>query len=160
MSGAWVPARGRSALVAAVVFACLLMSGQAGATGSSVSAPPETEGKVFTDGHLRAGHFETIRVTGFPGKGKTAVSFFPTAICGNSCGAVTRPGGETDGRGAAKFKVRVPGTFLDHKNRRAYFRNGERIDLQVLWYGPSHSFNVGSSRVDPILVRTNGDSHG
>ena len=127
----------------------------------SVSAPAEEpEARVLTDGHLRVGHFETIRVRGFPGKGRTEVDFFPTAICGESCGAAARRGAKTNARGAAKFRVRIPGTFFDHRNRHTYFRDGERLELEVLWYGPERSFAVGSSYPDPILVRAHGSRHG
>jgi hypothetical protein len=153
VSDARVPAAGRSLLIALVALVFCLVAAHASANETITSAP-EGEEKVFTDGHLRPGRFETIRVRGFPGKGKIEVTFLPTAICENSCGALPCPGGKTNSHGAAKFRVRVPGTFFDHKNKRAYFRNGERIDLEVLWSGPDHAFDVGGADPDPILVRT------
>lgn len=113
--------RGRYLSIALVALACCLAPAQTGATDRSVSAPAEEpEARVLTDGRLRAGHFETIRVKGF----------------------------------------RIPGTFFDHRNKRTYFRNGERLELEVLWYGPERSFAVGSSYPDPVLVRTHGSRHG
>ncbi len=146
-------------LFVAVALVCCFVVARAGATESIASAPEGKE-KVFTDGHLRPGHLEAIRVRGFPGKGRIEATFLPTAICESSCGALPRPGGKTNSHGAAKFSVRVPGTFVDHENRRAYFRDGERIDLEVLWYGPDRSFDVGGADPDPILVRTHGQRHG
>lgn len=159
MSDTRVPAVGRVPLIAVVALACCLVAAHANAMEGTVSAP-EGEERVFTDGHLRPGRFETIRVRGFPGKGRIEATFLPTAICGSSCGALPRPGGKTNSHGAAKFRVRVPGTFVDHENRRTYFRDGERIDLEVLWYGPDRSFDVGGADPDPILVRTHGQRHG
>jgi hypothetical protein len=143
----------RALLVAAVALACCFAPVHASAT-ESVSSAPEGEGRVFTDGRLRPGHFETIRVSGFPGKGSIEVTFFPTAICESSCAASPRRGGKTNARGAAKFRVRVPGTFFDHRNKRAYFRNGERIDLEVFWSGPGHTFDTAGARPEPVIVRT------
>lgn len=163
MSGAWVPVAGRALPVAVatlVSLACCLAVAHASAMESIASAPEEEGGKVFTDGHLRPGHFETIRLKGFPGKGKIEVAFFPTAICERSCGAVSRLGGKTDVHGSAKFRVPVPGTFFDRRNKRVYFRDGERINLKVLWYGPDHTFDTGSADPAPILVRTHRHKHG
>lgn len=112
--------------------------------------------KALTDGRLRPGHLETLRVVGFPGKGKTEVSFFPTAICEDACGARTFAGGRTNTMGAAKFHVRVPGTFLDSRNRPVYFRDRERIDIQVNWEGPDQSFDVATADPQPVLVRVHG----
>jgi len=141
--------------MAAAMLACCLTPAYADSSGSG-SARNEHEGqaKVRTDGRLRPGHFETIRVKGFPGKGRTEVTFLPTAICEGSCGATPRHGAKTNANGAATLRVRVPGTFFNSKNKRAYFRDGERIDLEVLWYGPGHTFEVGSANPEPILVRT------
>jgi hypothetical protein len=118
------------------------------------------EPRVITDGRLRPGHFETIRIAGFPGKGVTQVSFLPTAICEDSCGGRSFQGGRTNARGGARFRVRVPGTFIDHRNRLAYFRDGERINVLMTWEGPDHSFASGSAEPEPIIVRTNGPRHG
>jgi hypothetical protein len=118
------------------------------------------QARVITDGRLRPGHLETIRVTGFPGKGTTEVSFFPTAICEDACGARTFRGGRTNAKGAAKFRVHVPGTFLNYRNRPVYFRNRERIDLDVDWEGPHHSFDVARAEPEPIIVRVHGSRHG
>jgi hypothetical protein len=152
---------GRTLLAALVVGVCSLATAHASTTVRSGSnAAEEREARVFTDGRLRSGHLEMIRVAGFPGKGITAVSFFPTAICEDSCGANSYRGGRTNASGAAEFKVRIPGTFFDHRNRHAYFRDGERIDVNVTWSGPDHSFAVGSANPEPILVRTHGARRG
>ncbi len=116
--------------------------------------------RVTTDGRLRPGHLETIRVSGFPGKGLTEVSFFPTAICEEECGARNIPGGPTDARGAGRLRVRVPETFTDHRGRPTYFRDGERIDVEVTWEGPDHSFAHGSAEPEPIIVRVHGRPRG
>jgi hypothetical protein len=141
--------------MAAVMLFCCLTPAYASSNGSG-SGRYEHEGqvKVRTNGRLRPGHFETIRVKGFPGRGRAEVIFLPTAICESSCGAIPRPGAKTNASGAATFRVRVPGTFLNSKNKRAYFRDGERIDVEVLWEGPGHTFEVGSADPEPILVRT------
>jgi hypothetical protein len=122
--------------------------------------PEEVRPKVVTDGRLRPGHFEVIRVSGFPGKGITQVSFFPTAICEDSCGARSFQGERTNASGAAKLRIRIPNTFFDHRDRPAYFRDGERIEVNVTWEGPNRSFAVGSPEPEPIVVRTNGPRHG
>jgi hypothetical protein len=152
---------GRTLLAALVVGVCSLATAHASTTeGLSSDAAEEKEARIFTDGRLRAGHLETIRVAGFPGKGLTAVSFLPTAICEDSCGANSYRGGRTNARGGAKFKVRIPGTFFDYRNRHAYFRDGERIDVNVTWSGPDKSFAAGSANPEPILVRTHGADRG
>src|SRR5689334_7802625 len=81
--------------------------------GSAAVKKAERHPRVLTDGRLRPGHLETFRVVGFPGEGDTEISFFPGAICEDACGARTFEGGRTDPMGAAKFRVRVPGTFFD-----------------------------------------------
>jgi hypothetical protein len=114
----------------------------------------------MTDGRLRPGHLETIRVKGFPGRGFVEVAFFPTAICEDECAGRSRRGGWTDASGKGKFRVRVPGTFIDHRNRPVYFRDGERIDLEVLWEGTGHRFAVVTAEPEPIIVRTHDSDHG
>jgi len=116
------------------------------------------QARVITDGRLRPGHLESIRVVGFPGKGVTHVSFFPTAICEDECGGRTFRGGRTDAKGAAKFRVHVPGTFINQRNRSAYFRDGERIDVHVTWEGAEHSFDFASANPEPVIVRVGGSS--
>lgn len=111
---------------------------------------------MITDGRLRPGHLETVRVKGFPGKGVTEVSFFPTAICEDECGAWSFRGGRTDAKGAAKFRVRVPQTFIDAHRHRTYFRDGERVEVDVIWEGPGHSFAAASAEPEPIIVRVHG----
>jgi hypothetical protein len=113
-----------------------------------------------TDGRLRPGHLETIQVKDFPGRGFVEIAFFPTAICEDECAARSRRGGWTDAGGEGKFRVRVPGTFLDHRNRSVYFRDGERIDLEVLWEGADRNFAVVTARPEPIIVRTHDSEHG
>lgn len=116
--------------------------------------------RVRTDGRLRPGHLEAIRVSGFPGKGVTQVSFFPTAICEIECSAPNVPGGRTDANGFAKFAVRVPGTFIDEHHHRAYFRDGERIDVEVTWEGANGDLAAGSAEPEPILVRVHDHRNG
>jgi hypothetical protein len=100
---------GRTLLAALVVGVCSLATAHASTTeGLGSDAVEEREARVFTDGRLRAGHLETIRVAGFPGKGVTAISFFPTAICEDGCGASSYRGGRTNASGTAEFKVRIP----------------------------------------------------
>lgn len=113
----------------------------------------ERKPRVVTDGRLRPGHLESIRVMGFPGKGVTEVSFFPTAICEDACGARSFRGGMTNANGAAKFRVRIPGTFFDHRNRPVYFRDGERVDVIVTWEGSARSFDVANADPEPVIVR-------
>lgn len=109
---------------------------------------------VHTDGHLRPGHLETLWVRGFPAKGLIEVAFFPTAICESSCGAITRRPGKTRADGSGKFRVRVPGTFINSEGGRTYFRDRERIDLQVLWYGRNKGeVSGGTARPLPVIVR-------
>lgn len=122
----------------------------------SASGENSDHPKVLTDGRLRTGHLETLRVVGFPGKGKTEVSFFPTAICEDACGARSFSGDRTNAKGFAEFQVRVPGTFLDSRNRPVYFRDRERIEVQVTWEGSGQSFDVAYANPQPVLVRVHG----
>lgn len=133
-----------------------------GHAASSAAAASRTERhpRVLTDGRLRPGHLETIRVVGFPGKGDTEISFFPTAICEDACGARTFAGGRTDAEGAVRFRVRMPGTFLDFRNHPVYFRDRERINVQMTWEGSDRDFDVATARPEPIIVRTHGARHG
>jgi hypothetical protein len=141
-----------------LALACSLFS--ASASGSNViSQPPEMEAHAFTDGHLRPGHRETIRVKGFPGHGRTEVSFFPTAICGRECAGFSRRGARTDSDGSAKFSVRMPGTFIGQNHKHAYFRDGERIDVNIVWYGSKEAFATAFVRPAPIIVRTHRSQH-
>lgn len=119
-----------------------------------------THPKVITDGRLRPGHRETIRVKGFPGKGVTEVAFFPTAICEDLCSGRSFRGGRTNSKGEAEFRVHVPGTFIDHRNRSAYFRDGERIEVDVTWEGPDHTFDGATADPEPIIVRVHGSHRG
>ncbi len=151
----------RTLLVGLAAGICSLTTVHAGAAVASGSdAPEEKEARVFTDSHLRVGHLETIRVAGFPGKGIIAVAFLPTAICEDGCGSHSYRGGRTNARGVAEFKVRIPGTFFNLRNRRVYFRDGERIDVEVTWSGPDRGFAVGSTNHDPVLVRSHGADRG
>jgi hypothetical protein len=115
---------------------------------------------VITDGRLRPGHLELFRVVGFPGKGVVDISFFPTAICEDECGAWSFRGWRTDANGDARFRVRVPGTFFDRHEHRVYFRNGERIDVEATWEGANHSFAFATARPEPVIVRTHGSDNG
>lgn len=120
----------------------------------------EASARVITDGRLSPGRLENMWVAGFPGTGVVEVSFFPTAICEDGCGARSFRVGKTNARGAAKFRVRVPGTFFNIRERHVYFRDGERIDVNVTWEGPGHSFAAASAEPEPILVRRNGNRDG
>jgi hypothetical protein len=128
--------------------------------GAGIAESGEGRPRVFTDGRLRPGHLETIRVKGFPGRGSTTVFFMPTAICEDSCGARAFRGGRTNASGAASFRVRVPGTFYNERERRAYFRDGERIEVNVTWESSDEEFDVASAEPEPILVRTHGSERG
>lgn len=141
-----------------LALACFLFPSSASG-GDVVLRPEETEAHAFTDGHLRPGHFEAIRIKGFPGRGRTEVSFFPTAICGRECAGISRRGARTDSSGSAEFSVRMPGTFVAHAGKRVYFRDGERIDVQVVWYGPEETFAGASVSPEPIIMRTHRSRH-
>jgi hypothetical protein len=123
-------------------------AGSATATGRRGSGP-----KVITDGHLRVGRRETIRVSGFPGKGVVVVHFLPTAICEDGCGSRGYRVGSTDAAGAGTFKVRVPGTFFNVHERPTYFRDHERVNLGVSWEGAGESFAHADAHPDPEIVR-------
>jgi hypothetical protein len=113
---------------------------------------------VLTDGHLRPGHLETIWVRGFPGPGRTEATFSPSAICEDECGAFGIDGGQTDRKGSARFRVRVPNGFINSRRKFTPFRNRERIDLEVLWYGrDEEEFDVGSADPRPVIVRVHRD---
>jgi len=148
---------GRKAGIAlAVVATCLIFSAPGSREPQALASAEAEFGRnvVHTDGHLRPGHRETIWIRGFPGPGRTEVIFFPTAICGGECGSVSRKGGRTNRRGAAKFEVPIPGTFFNAEGKRTYFRDRERIDLQVLWYGrDDDDFDVGSADPKPVIFR-------
>jgi hypothetical protein len=145
-------------ILGVVLSACLLL--MAGLTGGASAAHRGGRRgervRVTTDGHLRPGHLETIRVKGFPGRGRTAVSFFPTAICEDECGAPSYPGGSTNANGEGTLRVRVPGTFLDAHEHHVYFRDRERIDVEVTWEGADGKFAGGSAEPEPIIVRDHG----
>jgi len=149
---------GRVLLTVTVSGICLLATAHAGSAVSH-GRRESNHPRVITDGRLRPGHRETIRVTGFPGKGVTEVAFFPTAICEDLCSGRSFRGGRTNTKGAAKFRVHVPGTFIDHRNRPAYFRDGERIEVDVTWEGPDHTFDGAIAAPEPIIVRVHGSRH-
>lgn len=140
--------------VAAVGLGLLASSGIGVAAGSRHWS--ERDVRVTTDGRLRPGHLETIGVKGFPGKGQVQVSFFPTAICEGECGARAFRVGQTDAKGAGRFQVRMPGTFFDHRERPTYFRNGERVEVNVTWEGPGERFATGSAEPEPVIAREHG----
>jgi hypothetical protein len=145
-------------LAIAVTISLFSVTGTGSAAGQDRGE--EEHARVITDGRLRPGRLEPMRVTGFPGKGNIEVSFFPTAICEDECGARSFRVGRTDARGAAKFRVHVPGTFIDQRHRSAYFRDGERIEVDVIWEGSDHSFDFASANPEPIIVRAHGSSRG
>jgi len=135
----------------------LLMVGLTGVANAAPRAGRRGETvRVTTDGHLRPGHMETIKVKGFPGKGRTQVSFLPTAICEDRCGSQSYPGGPTNAKGEGTLRVRVPGTFFDAHEHREYFRDRERINLDVEWEGADGRFAGGSAEPEPIIVRDHG----
>lgn len=144
-----------AAALAAVMF---LLSVTPQSLARSPEGQPGKQPRVFTDGRLRVGHLETIRLKGFPGKGVAEVFFFPTAICEDGCGAPTVWGGRTDARGSGRFRVRVPGTFFDRRQHPKYLRDGERIDVEVTWVGRGPSFAHASAEPEPILVRSHGST--
>jgi hypothetical protein len=84
------------------------------------------------------------------------VSFFPTAICEDECGAPRLPGGSTNARGEGTLQVRVPGAFLGRHDHHVYFRDRERIDVEVTWEGADGKFAAGSAEPEPIIVRDHG----
>lgn len=90
----------------------------------------------------------------FPGEGRVEVAFFPSAICEGSCGAVSRYAGRINRTGSGTLHVRCPGYFLNSDGHRTFFRNRERLDLQVIWKGPKKGeFDVGSPRHAPVFRR-------
>lgn len=147
----------RAAGIALLTFSIGLLAVASAGVGSAAAAPQTGPPKITTDGHLRVGRRETIKVSGFPGKGAVQVSFFPTAICEDGCGARSFKVGDTDAAGAGTFKVRVPGTFFNERERPTYFRNRERIEVEVTWEGPGHSFAHGRALPDPTIVRVHKD---
>lgn len=149
---------GRLLLLASVVVIGLLAPVGAGVAGSRDEG--RSGPRVFTDGRLRPGHLETIRVAGFPGRGLVQVSFFPTAICEIGCGARSFRVGKTTAGGAGTFRVRMPGTFFNYRERHVFFRDGERIDVNVTWEGPNEAFAFANAEPEPILVRTKGSRGG
>jgi hypothetical protein len=128
----------------------------AGLGSAAAAEAPVHEGRVMTDGHLRVGHLETIRVAGFPGKGVVQVSFFPTAICEEECGARYITAGRTDADGKGKFEVRVPGTFTNQHGRPTPYRDGERVEVEATWESADHSFDYASAREEQVIVRVHG----
>jgi hypothetical protein len=146
-------------LAAPILGICFLVASHAGVAVGDEERERE-QARAITDGRLRPGHLETIRVVGFPGRGVTEVAFFPTAICEDECAARSFRGGRTNANGAAKFRVHVPGTFIEQRNRSVYFRDGERVDLSVTWEGAGRSFAVAVADPEPIIVRTHGSRHG
>jgi hypothetical protein len=142
-----------------LAFLLLVWSFVPASASGSETVLRQKEARAFTDGHLRPGHLETIRVKGFPGSGRTEVIFFPTAICGNECAAASRRGARTSSSGVGKFAVRMPGTFVAQDGKHVYFRDGERIDLRVLWYGSGKAFEVASVSPEPIIARSHRPQH-
>jgi hypothetical protein len=144
--------RARGVALLSVLIGLLVVAssgaGPATAAGRRGDAP-----KVTTDGHLRVGRRETIRVSGFPGKGVVEVSFLPTAICEDGCGSRSYRVGSTDAAGAGTFKVRVPGSFFNVHERPTYFRDHERVDVEVTWEGAGESFAHAEVHPDPEIVR-------
>jgi hypothetical protein len=123
------------------------------ATASSAEDRPRPV--VHTDGHLRPGHFETIWVNRFPGRGRLEVSFLPTASCEFECASYSRRVGFANRHGRAKLHVRVPQTFIDENGKHVPFRNHERIELEVEWTGPGKGEVVGAeAEPEPVIIRT------
>jgi hypothetical protein len=142
--------------VAAIAAALgLLLVASAGAETRAEEERREARIVVHTDGHLRPGHLETIWVRGFPGPGALSVDFFPTAICEGGCGAESFTGRRTDAQGRARFRVRVPNTFFTLREKPVFFRNRERISLDVRWEGRGQEeFASGRAEPEPVIVRT------
>lgn len=143
-------AKRRSLAIAAItILVCAIVA-------SPASAGAESEfGKahVHTDGRFDPGSRETILVRGFPGAGVVTIAFFPTAICEGGCSAVTRYAGRTNGAGAGRLHVRVPGYFFKGK-RKVYFLDRERLNLQVMWEGHGEDeFDVGEPKHAPVFRR-------
>jgi hypothetical protein len=149
-----------AALLGACVLGICLLAGSHAAGAPAHAKTERRHPRVTTDGRLRPGHLETLHLSGFPGEGVTEVAYFPTAICEDECGARSFRGGRTNSQGAATFRVHVPGTFIDHRGHPVYFRDGERIDVEVTWEGPGNDFAVASPDPDPIVVRTHTSAHG
>ena len=131
----------------------LLAVASTGAVSATAAGRRGGAPKVTTDGRLRVGRRETIRVSGFPGKGVVEVSFLPTAICEDGCGSRAYRVGSTDAAGAGTFKVRVPGTFFNVRERPTYFRDHERVNVGVTWEGAGESFDHADAHPDPEIVR-------
>src|SRR6476646_3861391 len=109
--------------------------------------------RLKTDGRLRPGHRESVWVKGFPGSGIVEISFFPTAICEDECAGRTFRAGRTDAKGGGRLRVHVPGTFIDHRHRSVFFRDGERIEVIATWESSLHDFDFAEAQPEPILVR-------
>jgi hypothetical protein len=145
-------------LAAALIVAVAAVS-PATSAGRPSRNPEEDFGKavVQTDGHLRPGHLETIWVRGFPGRGRTEVAFFPTAICEAECAGLGGKGGHTNDKGIGRFRVRVPNGFINSHRKFTPFRDYERIELSVQWYGPKEDeFDVATAKPPPVIVRVHG----
>ncbi len=143
----------RVALVGTLVALAVTSLGTADSADGEKALLERAHLRVRTDGHLRPGHLERIRLTGFPGRGRVEVAFFPTAICEGFCGAETIEGNPTTARGSSTFAVRVPGIFFKAK-KRVYFRDHEQIDLNVTWISQDEeSFRSASARPRPIILR-------
>lgn len=125
-------------------------------TASGHEGEVKRHARVLTDGRLRPGHRETIRVKGFPGKGVVDISFFPTAICEEECGGRGSRGELTNAKGAGKFRVRIPQTFINERGGSTYFRNHERIKVLVSWEGSNEGFDIASAEPEPMIVRVHG----
>lgn len=110
--------------------------------------------RLITDGRLRPGHLETMSVAGFPGAGRLEISFSPTAICEGDCGGRSFQVGRTNARGAAKFRVRVPATFINRRGGYTYFRDRERVEVIAFWEGSGPTADVAYAEPEPIIVRT------
>ena len=133
--------------VLALVAACVVPT-------VSAAQPRADRPTVRTDGRLRPGHLESIRIRGFPGRGVAEVSFFPTAICEAECSVPVRFAGRTNGAGAAHSRVRIPNGFYNSQIKFTPFRNHERVNVDVTWIGPGEDeFARASAHPDPIIVR-------
>ena len=145
--------RPAGALLTVVGFVLALMVAQPALAPAKRNGGDERP-QVRTDGRLRPGHLETIWVKGFDGRGLIEVAFFPSAICEDECAGRGSRAGYTHLDGSGRFRVHVPGTFIDQHHRSTYFRDRERINVLVTWEAGPRRFAVAEAEPEPILVRS------
>ncbi len=144
--------RSAGILVVAVVMTAFSSSTAGASSGAGYRDAAKGEPRVFTARYLRVGHRAAVRLVGFPGRGVVKASFFPTAICEEECGARSVQPGTTDASGEGLLRMRIPGTFFDKNEHVAYFRNRERVELEVTWEGSDHGFAAADA--EPTILRS------